>query len=76
MSIRGFRSTAVVTLLTVALTRPTIVGAEKSQQLIVKCAKPCAGAIGAVAAVGGETTYSTTTSTPSRSPCLPTASPS
>jgi subtilisin family serine protease len=37
--------------------RPIVIGAEKSEQLIVKCAKPCAGAIGAVAAVGGETTY-------------------
>ena len=58
MSIRGLRTALVVTVVAVlALSRPVVIGAEKSEQLIVKCAKPCAGAIGAVAAVGGETTY-------------------
>ena len=58
MSIRGLRIASVVTVVALlALSRPIVIGAEKTEQLIVKCAKPCAGAIGAVAAVGGETTY-------------------
>jgi len=58
MSVRGLRSASVATVVVLlALTRPIVIGAEKTEQLIVKCAKPCAGAIGAVAAVGGETTY-------------------
>ena len=58
MSIRGLRSASVVTVVALlALSRPMVIGAEKTEQLIVKCAQPCAGAIGAVAAVGGEITY-------------------
>lgn len=39
-----------------ALWHPDIIGAEKLEQLIIKCARPCAAAVATVAAMGGETT--------------------
>jgi subtilisin family serine protease len=58
MHIRGLRTaTVAVTIAVAALSRPLVVGAEKPERLIIKCTKPCAGAIGAVAALGGETTF-------------------
>jgi subtilisin family serine protease len=58
MSIRGLRTATVAAVIAAAaLSRPLVIGAEKPEQLIIKCEKPCAGAIGAVAAVGGETTF-------------------
>ena len=58
MHIRGLRTATVAAIIAVAaLSRPLVVGAEKPERLIIKCAKPCAGAIGAVAALGGETTF-------------------
>ena len=58
MSIRGLRTASVATAVALlALSRPIVIGAEKPESLIVKCAKPCAGAIGAVSAVGGEVRF-------------------
>ena len=58
MHIRGLRTAAVAAVIAMAaLSRPIVIGAEKPEHLIIKCTKPCAGAIGAVAALGGETTF-------------------
>ena len=57
MKSRMLRILAIASVIALpALWHPAIIGAEKPEQLIVKCARPCAAAVATVAALGGETT--------------------
>ena len=57
MKTRMLRILAIASLIALpALWHSAIIGAEKPEQLIVKCARPCAAAVATVAALGGETT--------------------
>jgi len=50
------RILAIAGLITLPAWQSPIIGAEKPEQLIVNCARPCAAVVATVAALGGETT--------------------
>jgi len=57
MTSRMLRILAIASLIALPVVwQSAIIGAEEPEQLIVKCARPCAAVVGTVAALGGETT--------------------